>query len=301
MATLRAMSLSLRARLLQRIIPKVMPDAELSPTEQRAKLSRTLGRPNRRVEVVDHELGGVPVLRVAPKGAARRRHLLHVHGGGFVVGTTRGFAGYLSELALQADATITSVDYRLAPEHPFPAAIDDCLAVYRSLADEVAPESLALIGESAGGNAVLATMIRARDEGWTPPAAAVLLSPWVDLTFSGDSMRRNEATELMLAPALFRGWRDAYVGERDPADPAISPLFADLWGLPPLRVEATTAEVLEDDARRLVDRVREGGGDAELVVHDDLWHVFHTQAPLLPEGRAAMDQIVTFLRTHTLG
>ena len=295
------MSLSLRARIVQRLIPKIMPGPELTPEEQRAKLSRTLGLPNRRVDVVDLEVGGVPCLRVSPKGSPRRRHLLHVHGGGFVVGTTRGFAGYLSELALRADAVVTSVDYRLAPEHPYPAAIDDCLAVYRALADEVAPESLALIGESAGGNAVLGTMIRARDEGWTPPNAAVLVSPWVDLTFSGDSMERNRSTELMLEPSLFESWRDHYVGDRDPSDPGISPLFAELWGLPPLHVQATAAEVLEDDARRLVERVRDVGGDAELVVHDDLWHIFQTQVPLVPEASAALDQAVTFIRTHTLG
>ena len=295
------MSLSLRARLFQRIIPKVMPSADLSPEEQRAKLSRAVGLPNRRVEVVDLQLGGVPVTRVTPKGAARRRHLLHVHGGGFVVGTTRGFVGYLSELALQADATITSVDYRLAPEHPYPAAIDDCLAAYRAVIDEVDPTSLAIVGESAGGNAVLATLVRARDEGWALPAAAVLLSPWVDLTFSGASMSRNRDAELMLEPALFTGWRDAYVGGKDPADPGISPLFADLSGLPPMHVQATTAEVLEDDARRLVDRAREAGVDAELVVFDELWHIFQTQVPFVPEARAAMDQLVTFIRTHTLG
>lgn len=295
------MSLSLRARLVQRLIPKIVPSADLSPEEQRAKLSRTLGLPNRRVDVVDLQVGGVPVTRVSPKGPARRRHLLHVHGGGFVVGTTRGFVGYLSELALQADATITSVDYRLAPEHPFPAAIDDCLAVYRALVDEVAPESLAVIGESAGGNAALATLIRARDEGWALPAAAVLVSPWVDLTFSGDSISRNQATELMLDPALFTGWRDHYVGGQDPGDPAISPLFADLSGLPPLHVQATTAEVLEDDARRLVDKAAAAGVEAELVVFDELWHIFQTQAPLVPEAREALDQIVAFIRTHTLG
>ncbi len=295
------MSLSLRARLFQRIIPKVMPSADLSPQEQRAKLSRSLGLPNRRVEVVDLQVGGVPVTRVTPKGAERRRHLLHVHGGGFVVGTTRGFVGYLSELALQADATITSVDYRLAPEHPYPAAIDDCLAAYRAVIDEVAPESLAIVGESAGGNAALATLVRARDEGWALPAATVLLSPWVDLTFSGGSMSRNRATELMLEPSLFTGWRDAYVGGQDPADPGMSPLFADLSGLPPMHVQATTAEVLEDDARRLVEKAKAAGVDAELVVFDELWHIFQTQVPLVPEARAAMDQIVAFVRTHTLG
>ncbi len=295
------MSLSLRARLFQRIIPKVMPSADLSPAEQRAKVSRAVGLPNRRVEMVDLEVGGVPVVRVTPKGAARRRHLFHVHGGGFVVGTARGFAGYLSELALQADATVTSVDYRLAPEHPYPAAVDDCLAAYRALLDEVAPESLAVVGESAGGNAALSTLVRARDEGWALPAAAVLLSPWVDLTFSGGSMSRNESTELMLEPRLFRGWRAAYVGGQDPSDPGISPLFADLSGLPPLHVQATTAEVLEDDARRLVEKATGAGVDADLVVFDELWHIFQTQAPLVPEARAAMDQIVTFIRIHTLG
>lgn len=301
MATLRAMSLSLRARLVRGIIPRIMPSADLSPEEQRAKLSRSLGLPTRRVDVVDLQLGGVPVTRVTPKGAPRRRHLLHVHGGGFVVGTTRGFVGYLSELALQADATVTSVDYRLAPEHPFPAAIDDCVAVYRTLADEVAPESLAVVGESAGGNAALATLIRARDEGVPLAGAAVLLSPWVDLTFSGGSNTRNQGSEIMLDPALFTSWRDAYVGDRDPSEPGISPLFADLSGLPPLHVQATSAEVLEDDARRLVDRARQAGVDAELVVHDELWHIFQTQVPFVPEARQAVDQIVTFVRTHTLG
>lgn len=295
------MSLSLRARLLQQIIPRVMPGADLSPEQQRAKLARAVGLPNRRVDVFDLQVGGVPVTRVTPKGPDRRRHLLHVHGGGFVVGTTRGFVGYLSELALRADATITSVDYRLAPEHPYPAAIDDCLAAYRALVDEVPAESFAVVGESAGGNAAVATMVRARDEGWTLPAAAVLLSPWVDLTFSGDSITRNQAREVMLEPPLFHGWRDAYVGDRDPSDPGISPLFADLSGLPPLHVQATSAEVLEDDARRLVDRARDAGVDAELVVHDDLWHVFQTQVPLLPEAGRAVDQAATFIRAHTRG
>lgn len=295
------MSLSLRARLFQRLIPSVMPGADLSPAEQRAKLSRSFALPNRRVEVVDLQVGGVPVTRVSPKGAPRRRHLLHIHGGGFVVGTPRGFAGYLSELALRADAVVTSVDYRLAPEHPFPAAIDDCLAAYRALCDEVAPESLALVGESAGGNAVLATLVRARDEGWTPPNAAVLLSPWLDLTFSGESIERNRDREVMLEPALFRSWRDHYVGDQDPSDPAISPLFADLAGLPPLHVQATSSEVLEDDARRLADKAREAGVDVELVVHDELWHIFQTQVPLVPEASDALEQAVAFIRTHTLG
>ena len=295
------MSLSLRARLVQRVIPRIMPGSELSPEEQRAKLDKPLGLPNRRAEVADTQLGGVPVTRYQPKGAPRRRQLLHFHGGGFVVGTTRTFGGYLSELAVRADAVVTSVEYRRAPEHPYPAAIDDCAAVYRAMVDQVDQSSFAVIGESAGGNAVLATLVRARDEGWTLPAAAVVLSPWLDLTFSGDSITRNEHTELMLEPALFTSWRDAYVGQGDAADPGISPLFADLHGLPPMHVQATTAEVLEDDARRLVERLTEAGVDAELEVFDELWHVFQTQSALVPEGREALERVNAFIRTHTLG
>lgn len=295
------MSISLRARLVQRVIPKIMPGPELSPDEQRAKLDRPLGLPNRRVEIADDRLGGVPVTRYQPKGAPRRRQLLHFHGGGFVVGTARTFSGFLSELALRADAVVTSVEYRRAPEDPYPAAIDDCLSGYRTIVEQVAPENLALVGESAGGNAVLATLVRARDEGLPLPAAAVLLSPWVDLTLTAGSIGRNASTELMLEPELFTSWRDAYVGQGDAADPGISPLFADLHGLPPMHVQATTAEVLEDDARRLVERATEAGVEAELEVFDELWHVFQTQSALVPEGREALERVNAFIRTHTLG
>jgi len=295
------MSLSLRARLVERVIPKVMPTADQSPAEQRAKLGRGMGLPNRRVEVSEVQVGGVPCLRVQPKGAPRRRHLLHLHGGGFVVGTPRGFLGYLADLAVRADAVVTSVDYRLAPEHPYPAPIDDCVAAYRATVDEVDAGHLAVIGESAGGNAAAALLVRARDEGIALPACAVLLSPWLDLSFSGDAFERNRARDVMLDRSLITSWRDAYVGAGDAADPGISPLFADLSGLPPLRVECTTAEVLEDDARRFVEKARAAGVDAELVVHDDLWHVFQTMVPLVPEAGAALEQVNAFIRRHTSG
>jgi epsilon-lactone hydrolase len=295
------MSLSLRARLVEKVIPKVMPGPDDPPAEQRAKLGRPMGLPNRRVEIAELQVGGVPALRVQPKGAPRRRQVLHLHGGGFVVGSARGFQGYLSELALRADAVVTSIDYRLAPEHPFPAAIDDCLAAYRATIGEVDADVLAVVGESAGGNAVVATLVRARDEGLAMPACAVLLSPWLDLTFSGESMQRNRSSEVMLERPLFESWRDAYVGDADASDPAISPLFADLAGLPPLHVQATTAEVLEDDARRFADRAREAGVDVDLVVHDELWHVFQTMVPLVPEAAGALEQANAFLRAHTRG
>lgn len=294
------MSLSLRARLVEKMIPKIMPGPEVSPEEQRAKLDRGLALPNRRVEMADLQVGGVPAVRFQPKGALRRRHLLHFHGGGFVVGTARGFGGYLGDLALRTDAVVTSIDYRLAPEHPYPAAIDDCLAAYRATLDEVDLGSLAIIGESAGGNAVVATLLRAHDVGLSMPAAMVLLSPWLDLTFSGESMQRNETSEIMLERRLFTSWRDSYVAGADPADPGISPLFADLAGLPPTHVQATAAEVLEDDARRFAERAGAAGVDVDLVIHEGLWHVFQTM-PFVPEASDALERVNGFVRAHTRG
>jgi acetyl esterase/lipase len=121
------------------------------------------------------------------------------------------------------------------------------------------------------------------------------------MTFSGESMRRNKDRDVMLEEGLITSWRDAYVGEAEPSDPGLSPLFADLSGLPPMHVQCTTAEVIEDDARRFVDAVRAAGGQAELVVHDDLWHVFQTMVPLVPEASAALEQVNEFIRRHTRG
>lgn len=292
------MPLSLRARVFRKVLPFALPKASQSPAEQRAVLDRAPALPDRRVDVVEAMLGGAPVLRVQPKGSRPARHILHAHGGGFVVGSARGFLPLLGQLARRADAVVTSVDYRLAPEHPFPAAIDDVVAAYRALVADVDPANLAVMGESAGGNAVVAALVRARDEGLPMPAAAVLLSPWLDLTFSGDSMRRNAATEVILEPTLFTQWRDAYVGGGDPADPAISPLFADLAGLPPIHVQATDAEVLEDDSRRFADAARAVGVDVDLLVVRDLWHVFQILTPMLPESNVALDRAVAFLRAH---
>jgi acetyl esterase/lipase len=227
--------------------------------------------------------------------------LVFFHGGGFVIGDLDTHDNQARRLCRDLQALVISVDYRLAPEHPFPAAIDDCLAAYRATIGEVDADVLAVVGESAGGNAVVATLVRARDEGLAMPACAVLLSPWLDLTFSGESMQRNRSSEVMLERPLFESWRDAYVGDADASDPAISPLFADLAGLPPLHVQATTAEVLEDDARRFADRAREAGVDVDLVVHDELWHVFQTMVPLVPEAAGALEQANAFLRAHTRG
>ncbi len=292
------MPLSRRARILQRLIPVIMPSAEQSPEQQRARLGRVLAIPDRHVQVDEIRLGGVPVLQVRPTRPRPRHHLLHVHGGGFVIGSPRSFQSYLARLARRCDAVVLSVDYRLAPEHPYPAAIDDCMAAYQGLLEVTSAADVALVGESAGGNAVLAMLVRAREQGLDLPSAAVLLSPWLDLTFSGESITRNAGTELMLGADLFTSWRDAYVGDVDPSDPGVSPLFADLSGLPPLHVQATTAEVLEDDARRLVERAHGAGVEAELVLFDELWHVFPTLVPLLPEAGAAIDRAVAFLRAQ---
>lgn len=289
------MGLSWRAKLAVKLLPLAAPKPG-SPEAQRKATDAISRGPGRGVVADDVRVGGVPCVQVRPDGPYPDAHVLHVHGGGFVVGTARTFLPMVGELSRRTGRVVTSVDYRLAPEHPHPAAIDDCLAAYRGLLADGPADRIVLAGESAGGNAVLALLVRARDEGVALPAGAVLFSPWLDLTFSGGSFDRNRATEALLSREVILGWRDAYVGDGDAADPAISPLFADLTGLPPLHVQATTAEILEDDARRLADRARAAGVEVDLVLHDELFHVFQTQSSLLPEARAAVGVAADFIR-----
>ncbi len=288
------MSPSLRARAALRIAARLVDRDETDHLAARRRLDRVAAPPNRRVHTDPVELGGVPCWRAVPRAVTPTRHLLHVHSGGYVIGSAKGSRGWIGELADRVGASVHSVEYRLAPEHPFPAALDDCVAAYRGLLEVTGPERVALVGESAGGGAVVATCLAAREQGLPMPAAVVALSPWADLTLSGPSMAANEASDPIIGANL-AAWRDAYAGAVDPADPLLSPALADLAGLPPMRVEATSTERLLDDARTLAERAEAAGVAVDLVVHDGLWHVFQLLAPVVPEATAAVDAIASWL------
>ncbi|MFF9265155.1 alpha/beta hydrolase [Streptomyces longwoodensis] len=277
------------------------PRSETRPTpeEQRSGFASAVGRPaTDGVVTRGTVLGGRPALEVEPAGASGRGRLLYLHGGGYVVGSPDTHAGLVGELARRAGVRAVSVDYRTAPEHPFPAAVDDGLAAYRELLADTDPRDLVLAGDSAGGGLSIATLLAAREAGLPQPAAVVLFSPWVDLTLAGGSIRTKEDADPLFVEADLRDYADLYLGATDPAHSLASPLFADLTGLPPLLVQVGANEVLLDDAVRLAGRAGADDVEVTLEVGPGLPHVFQHHYGRLDEADAALDRAARFLRTH---
>jgi phosphinothricin tripeptide acetyl hydrolase len=241
----------------------------------------------------------VPAEWLTPPGARAGTALLYLHGGGYVIGSPRSHRHLAAALGAAAQATVLLPDYRLAPEHPFPAAVDDAVAAYRwLLGRSIAPARIVVAGDSAGGGLTVATLLALRDAGVPPPAAGVCISPWVDLTGSGASYRTRAEADPIVKRVSIDGMADAYLAGKDAKLPLASPLFADLRGLPPLLIHVGDDEVLLDDAVQLAERARKAGVDATLDVWDKMIHVWHWFFPMLDEGQAAIDRIGAFVRAR---
>jgi epsilon-lactone hydrolase len=231
---------------------------------------------------------------------ASRRTILYCHGGGYYFCSPVSHRAITFELAARAQADVFSLDYRLAPEHRFPAALDDALAAYRALIDAgIAPESIVIGGDSAGGGLALATLIALRDAGDALPAGALLFSPWTDLTCSGASMHTNEGRDPMFHAAVFPRVAELYLGGADRRNPYASPLFAHFDGLPPLLIQAGDTELLLDDSTRIAEKARAAGVRAELQIWRAVPHIFQIWAPFMPEARRALADAARFIETAT--
>lgn len=298
--TVPGMRPSLRARLIRRTLGGVLGGPGASLEQRRAAMERAGRFPlPRHVDVDERQVGGVRALVVTPTAVPPDRHVVYLHGGGYIVGSPTTHLRSCARLAKRAGATVTIPDYRLAPEHPYPAAIDDCVAAYRSIAAEVAPSSVTIAGDSAGGGATLATLCRLRDAGDPLPACAYLLSPWTDLTLSGDSMHDRAEADPMLDEDTLAEMASHYAAGTPRDDPGISPLFADLTGLPPLLIHVGADEVLLDDSVRLADRAAAAGVPVELDVADDMWHVYPALDGIVPEATAACIEAASYIRAMT--
>lgn len=231
---------------------------------------------------------------------AQEPTILYFHGGGYVACSPATHRALAAALAVESGSRVYSLDYRLAPEHPFPAALDDCVAAYRALlaTDSESSKHIILAGDSSGGGLVMATLLAAKQSGLPMPAAGVLFSPWVDLTFSSESLRANEST-CYLVPASFPVYRRAYLGDRDPKEPYVSPLFADLRGLPPLLIQAGGAEMLRDEAEALARAAEDVGVRVTLDVQPGLFHAYQTAVAILPEAREAVARAAAFIRINS--
>jgi len=231
-------------------------------------------------------------------GGQHEAVILYVHGGGYMLGCTRSHRPLISNLVAASGIDALGINYRLAPEHPFPCGLEDVIQGYQYLLTSgYQPKHIAIAGDSAGGGLAAALLLAIRDRGMPRPACGVLMSPWMDLTCSAQSLERNLASDPLVAREVLEAMAWAYVPDkrlRD--DPLVSPLFASLTGLPPLLIQVSTAEVLEDDSVRFAEKAKKAGVSVTLESTDEVVHVWHQYAHLIPEGRQAIDRAADFLR-----
>lgn len=243
------------------------------------------------------DAGGIKGEWIAAPGAGDERTSYWLHGGGYCIGSINTHRGLLARISAASGARALAVDYRLAPEDPFPAAVEDAVAAYRwLLSTGVDPAQVIIGGDSAGGGLTVATLVALRDTGEPLPAAAVCISPWTDLALTGESLITKAEADPMIEIDGITRVRDAYVGAADPRAPLVSPLYADLSGLPPMLVHVGESEVLLSDSTRLAERAEAAGVNVTLEVWPEMIHVWHFFAAMLPEAQQAIDRIGDFVR-----
>lgn len=246
-------------------------------------------------EAVD--VDGTPGEWISVKGTTGDTTILYLHGGGYVIGSINSHREMISRIARAAKVRALAIDYRLAPEYPFPAAVEDATKAYRwLLRQSVPPERVIVAGDSAGGGLTVALLLALRDAGDPLPTAAVCISPWTDLEITGESMVTKKDVDPMIRPDDAKWGAERYYGSADPRNPQVSPIHADLSGLPPLLIQVGTSEVLLSDSARLAERATSAGVDVTLEEWEEMVHVWHFFAFMLPEGQQAIERIGEFVR-----
>ena len=244
--------------------------------------------------------GGVSAEWISTPGVSKDRVVMYLHGGGYMIGSMRTHRSPLSYLSRVSDARVLGLNYRLAPEHPFPAAVEDSVAAYRwLLAEGISPNRIAIGGDSCGGGLTIATLVALKYFGDPLPAAGISHSGWTDLAHTGDTFLTKAEVDPLIDREMLEGMAAAYLGDRSRTTPLASPYYADLRGLPPLLVQVGTAEVLLDDSVQFADRAKEAGVDVTLEVWDDMPHVWQAFASFLPEAMEALEHCGQFVLKHT--
>jgi acetyl esterase/lipase len=256
-------------------------------------------KPLGKVEVTRLDAGGVPGAWIVPSGLEPKRTILYLHGGGYNAGSITSHLPLTSNIALTSKTRVLAIDYRLAPEHPFPAAVEDAVAAYRWLLKESVPASqIVVAGDSAGGGLTLSLLLTLREKGLPQPAAAVCLSPWTDLTCSGESWATNAKIDFMLKRIPVVKSAEIYYREANPRAPLVSPLYGDPAGLPPLLIQVGSEEVLLSDSTLFAEKARLAGVDVTLENWKGMQHVWQYAASMLPEARQAVARIGEFVIQH---
>ncbi|MGH7781316.1 MAG: alpha/beta hydrolase [Candidatus Binataceae bacterium] len=268
--------------------------------QRRAGMEKISEHVARDVKCMSVEAAGVPAEWVEPPGAAADRVILYLHGGGYVAGSITTHRAMVARIARASQARALLIDYRLAPEHPFPAAVDDAVAAYRwLLAQGCKPGKIVIAGDSAGGGLSLAALLKLRDLQVTMPVAGVGISPWTDLEGTGESVKSNAAIDPMVTQENLAASAKMYYANHDPKHPLVSQIHADFRGLPALLIQVGESEILLDDATRVAARAKAAGVSVELETWPEMIHVWHVFAKILPEGQQAIDKIGKFVLAHT--
>jgi acetyl esterase/lipase len=281
------------------IFEKMPTLGSLSLEQERANLdeggARFLVPDDVTQEVIDAD--GVPAEFLVAPGAADDRVVLYLHGGGYVIGSIKSHRYLMQNISRHAGVKTLGLDYRLAPENPFPAAVEDATKAYCwLLAQGYKAKNIAIAGDSAGGGLTLATLVNLRDKGIDLPAAGVLISPWADLSGEAESVQARADIDPMVKPEGLYSLGDKYLNGTDAKNPLASPVFADMAGLPPLCIHVGGKEILYDDAITVADKARAAGVEVELLDEPELFHVWHAFAPMLDEGQEAVEKIGAFLQ-----
>jgi len=280
--------------VIRKMYKKRMTVSELRA--QDASAAKFMGHLPKDVKVENININGIDAAWIRPSDANRKKVILHLHGGGYVTGS---IASYLRMCILMAQTLKMNVllpAYRLAPEHPFPAAIDDVLKIYRWLLEQGhQSKDIIISGDSAGGGLCVASVIALRDHEDALPAAVVCMSPWTDLTMRGQSHMTKSKSEAMLTADALREWALSYTDEQNLSNPLVSPIFANFHRFLPLLIQVSSDEVLLDDAVALAEKAKADGVDVTLKVWDGLWHVWQVLGDAIPESRMAFEEIRQFV------
>jgi monoterpene epsilon-lactone hydrolase len=296
--------MSWRAELLRRCLAQLKKrqrPARVPMAHVRLRLKRVerfIPHPPRGTQTSAVDANGVAAVRIVTRASRDDRWVLYFHGGGYTIGSAKLYRDFTWRVAAAARANVLFFDYRLAPECPFPAALDDAVSAYRWLANRIEPRRIAFMGDSAGGGLALATLHKLRDEGFALPAAAVALSPWTDLALTGASLTTNAAADPMLNVAILPTLVGYYLAGADPTHPYASPLYGDASGMPPILIHVGSDEILHDDAMRMAEKLRAAGREIEIEVWPRMPHAWHLYARLVPEGRHAIARIGSFLQAR---
>ena len=289
------------SEILQTIIQGMRaqnPLASLDVFQMRAGMQAMEGQfqPPENVSYEAVNAGGVPAEWTVAEGSDETKAIVYLHGGGYTIGGLGSHRPLCTHLALAGRIPVLNVDYRLAPENPYPAAVEDAVDAYRYvLGRGVAPGRVAIGGDSAGGGLTLATLAALSEAGDPLPGAGVCISPWTDLTLTAETISSKAEADPMVSGPLLEVMRDHYLGDADPASPTASPLFADPAGWPPLLIQVGTAEILLDDARRMAERASAASVEVVYEPWEEMIHVWHTLAPMLPEASQAIERVAGFL------